>query len=511
MRTCAACATSTDESGRFCPECGAALIAAAAASAAETTGSLVGFTVDGFEILAVLGGGSFGTVYRARQVGLDRPVALKVPTHEIAVDPIQARRFAREARSAARVHHPGVVAIYAVGEIADGRPYLAMQLIDGEPLDRILEAGPIPARRALRIARAIASALSETHAVDVVHRDLKPSNIMWRCDRNGDDRITLVDFGIAVCKPGNADATRLTAGGLIGTPHYMSPEQAHGEVVDARADLYALGCVLFELVTGNPPFDGSGFEVLLAHLGRPAPAPSDLNPDVPEVVDRVCARLLAKKPDERPASADVLVKMLDAALAELDGTRTPDPSEAPAPVRRRTLRTKRDLPDGTEVPKRRRVRRLLLGAGAIALAITAGGFAAYGLSDHRDAEASAEPTDTPNGPVDGSGGHRRTLVAFSNDGELVLHALVPDPIPAGREIRPHLEVLNKLGQPVVASQIVATITDDHGVAKGLSAPTHGRERGHYTFTYAFPQPGTYVVRVFPPSIDSSFELTLRVE
>src|SRR5690606_30898740 len=129
----------------------------------------------------------------------------------------------REARSAARVTHPGVVGIYAVGELPDGRPYLAMEYVDGQPLDKILADGPIPAVRALEIVRAVASALSETHAADVVHRDLKPTNIMWRLDRNGDDRITLVDFGIAVCKPGNADATRLTADGLIGTPHYMSP------------------------------------------------------------------------------------------------------------------------------------------------------------------------------------------------------------------------------------------------------------------------------------------------
>ena len=114
---------------------------------------------------------------------------------------------------------------------------------------------------------------------------------MWRRDRNGDDRITLVDFGIAVCKPGNADATRLTSGGLIGTPHYMSPEQAQGEVVDARADLYALGCLLFELVTGTPPFEGSGFEVLLAHLGPPAAAAErEATPSVPECVDRARAR-----------------------------------------------------------------------------------------------------------------------------------------------------------------------------------------------------------------------------
>src|SRR5262249_17120512 len=153
----------------------------------------------------------------------------------------------------------------------------------------------------------------------VVHRDLKPTNIMWRRDRSGDDRITIVDFGIAVCKPGNADATRLTAGGLIGTPHYMSPEQAHGEQVDARADLYALGCLLYGLVTGTTPSEGSGFEVLLAHLGRPAPLRSEKNANVPEAIDRLCAALMCKNRDERPQHADHVVALIDEALAELGG------------------------------------------------------------------------------------------------------------------------------------------------------------------------------------------------
>jgi serine/threonine-protein kinase len=161
VRTCETCATTTDETGQFCPACGAALRAAESAAA-----SLIGTTIDGFEI---------------------------------AADPVMAKRFAREARSAARVQHPGVVSIYAVGDLPDGRPYLAMEYIDGHPLDSILEAGPIHPVRALEIARLVASALSETHAADVVHRDLKPTNIMWRRDRTGDDRITLVDFGIAVC------------------------------------------------------------------------------------------------------------------------------------------------------------------------------------------------------------------------------------------------------------------------------------------------------------------------
>src|SRR5437868_3253925 len=238
---------------------GAPLLRSSGMQASSTpAGSLVGRTIGDFAIEGVIGGGSFGTVYRGRQLGLDRPVAIKVPTYEIAADPVQARRFAREARAAARIVHPGVVAIYAVGELDDGRPYLAMQLIDGAPLDRILDDGPVPALRALCIARDIASALSETHAAGVIHRDLKPTNIMWRRDRNGDDRITLVDFGIALCKPGSADATRLTSGGLIGTPHYMSPEQAQGEAVDARADIYALGCLLFELLTNTTLYEGSG-------------------------------------------------------------------------------------------------------------------------------------------------------------------------------------------------------------------------------------------------------------
>jgi serine/threonine protein kinase len=300
-----------------------------------------------------LGGGAFGHVYRGRQLGLDRAVAIKVPTHQIAADPVMAKRFAREARSAAKIQHPGVVAIHAVGELTDGRPYLVMQFVEGEPLDRIFADGALPPARAVRIVRALASALSETHAAGVVHRDLKPSNVMWRRDRNGDDQLTIVDFGIAASKPGTADASRLTAHGVIGTPHYMSPEQAHGEAVDARADLYALGCLLFELVTGAPPFEGSAFEVLLAHLGKQPPAPSTRNPALPEVIDAMVLHLLAKKPDDRPQTADEVVTLADVALAELATSSADDSRDRPAQPRKKklvrprrpTARTRRELPD----------------------------------------------------------------------------------------------------------------------------------------------------------------------
>ena len=482
-----------------------------APTAASLAASLVGKTVDGFAIEAVIGGGSFGTVYRGTQVALERPVALKVPTHEIAADPIMARRFAREARSAARVQHPGVVQIFAVGELPDGRPYLAMQLVDGAPLDRSLESGPLPALRALRIARAIASALGETHAADVVHRDLKPTNIIWRRDRNGDDRITIVDFGIAVAKPGTAEATRLTQGGLIGTPHYMSPEQAHGEQVDARADLYALGCVLFELVTGAPPFDGSAVEVMLAHLGRPAPLPSAVEATVPEAIDRLCAALMQKKPDDRPATADDVVAMIDRSIGELSRGGAPERSLRLPPAKKKTQATRNALPPGTVSIGKKGPARWLVAAGAIAILVAGAGFGAFMVSRERAASADAshdEPVDQPNGPVHTGAGRREV---FRDDGSIILRVLVPDPVEAGAEIRPHLEIKNKLGQPVTADSIVVTITDPNGGAKGLTAHPHGDESGHYDFHYAFPAPGTYVMRVFPPSIDSAFEIPIEVK
>ena len=576
MQQCTASSTVTDEAGRFCPECGAVLVAAddaaislrrvsrpraaaptgtipigsrkqltrppvsghpvnarattapAAQTAAKpavepepvdpaaetrdgstgknTSSSLVGTTVDGFAIEGTLGGGAFGTVYRGRQVGLDRVIAVKVPTYEIAADPIMSKRFAREARSAARVNHPGVVAIHAVGELPDGRPYLAMQMVEGEPLDRILADGPVPVARALRIARQIASALSETHAMEVVHRDLKPTNVMWRKDRNGDDRITLVDFGIAVCKPGNADATRLTAGGLIGTPHYMSPEQAHGEVVDARADLYALGCLLFELVTGTTPFEGSGFEVLLAHLGRPAPRASERNPDVPEAVDDLLQALMAKRPDDRIANADAVVARIDETLDSLD-------SLAPAPVpkrprpKRKTDRTRRDrplpfaatLPSEPVMPPQKIPRARYLALGALAALVVAGAvFAVY-------VRTRPEPPD----PV------TRREVFLDNGTEMRLRLFVPDPLvhSTTRDSRIFLELRNKLGEVEASDEdLIVSVTHPDGKIVSLEARrrSSSANRDQYGFGYRFETPGSYTIQITPSAASTTFATKVDV-
>jgi eukaryotic-like serine/threonine-protein kinase len=490
-------------------------------------GSLVGRVVGDFAIDAAIGGGSFGTVYRGRQLGLDRPVAIKVPTHEIAADPVQARRFAREARAAARIVHPGVVAIYAVGELDDGRPFLAMQLIDGDPLDRIISDGPVPAARALRIARDIASALAETHAAGVVHRDLKPSNVMWRRDRHGDDRITLVDFGIAVCKPGHADATRLTIAGLIGTPHYMSPEQAQGEQVDARADLYALGCLLFELVTATTPFDGSGFEVLLAHLGRLPPPASERNPAVPGSVDQVIARLMAKRPEDRPASADAVVAMLDEAIAALDDRRAepaaegldlpeePDPRDEPGPRQPNPELgpaepgLEADLLDDAASPARPRPARGAL-AALVAVALSGIGFAVYQLHGAVDANADdPAPRGTAPGALVSPTGEPLRLIP-RDDGELIVRTIVPEVIRANLPIQAHVEIKNKLGGRFPARQVVVTVEDPQHRATAQTAAMYGGEAGHYMFRHTFPQPGPYIVRIFPSETESVSTIELDV-
>jgi serine/threonine protein kinase len=519
MRTCMACSTQTDESGRFCPACGAVLAVGAADSVQvavtqpgssaqkSAAASLVGVTVDGFRIESVLGGGAFGGVYRGRQIGLDRIVAIKVPTHEIAADPVMARRFAREARAAARIAHPGVVTIHAVGELPDGRPYIAMELVEGKPLDNILADGPLPPLRALEIVRQVASALSETHASDVVHRDLKPSNIVWRRDRNGDDRITLVDFGIAVCKPGTADATRLTTGGLIGTPHYMSPEQAHGDQVDARADLYALGCILYELLTGDPPFDGSGFEVLLAHLGRPVPKPSEKVPTTPPSVDELVGKMCAKKPDQRVQSADELVSLIDAVLDELEGLRPATPVSTPRRAKRKTAGTIKDKPEPratsyldpepAQTQPIHRWRWLFAGA-VIASVLAVAGFATFNLT-----RASNSDADT--------GGAVQRYEVFRDDGDTRMRLFVPETMKAGRQSRMRLELRNKLGAYIVADQVVVTIEDPQGKATGLIARPRSSDPNQYGFAQKFALPGVYKIRIFPPETQSTFTVDVTVE
>lgn len=258
-----------------------------------------------YRVLGHLGTGGMGVVFEVEDEKLKRPVALKVLRPSLGAG---ARdRFLQEARAAAAIDHENVVTIYEVGE-DEGLAYLAMQRLDGETLESLIKReGKLPADQCLRIGRQIALGLRASHAENLIHRDIKPANI-WLEPTDG--RVKLLDFGLARVLD---DAPQLTESGMIaGTPAYMSPEQARGERVDARSDLFSLGCVLYRLVTGRLPFEGTNALATLRAIEQCDPKPLDeLEPGVPESLAELVMWLLRKDPNERPQSADVVVESLD--------------------------------------------------------------------------------------------------------------------------------------------------------------------------------------------------------
>ena len=263
-----------------------------------TTDTLIDTLFDGrYRILKRIGSGGMADVYLAEDEVLGRRVAIKILNERHARDDQFIERFRREAQSAAALSHPNVVAIYDRGE-AEGTYYIAMELLDGRNLKELIVArGPAPPRIVVEYTRQILAALAYSHRHGIVHRDIKPHNIV--VDRDG--RVKVTDFGIA-----RGGASQMTeAGSIVGTAQYLSPEQARGEPVDARSDLYSLGIVLYELLTGSVPFTGdSPVEIAMKHLSTTPPPPSEVREGVPHELDLVVMRALAKDPDERYASAE---------------------------------------------------------------------------------------------------------------------------------------------------------------------------------------------------------------
>ncbi|MCU0621717.1 MAG: serine/threonine protein kinase, partial [Gemmatimonadales bacterium] len=262
-----------------------------------------------------LGRGGMGVVYLARELNLDRAVALKVLPPDLATSPELRERFLREARTAALLSHPNIVPIHHAAE-AGGFAFFAMGFVDGENLAEHLRArGRMAPAEVVRVLREIAWALAYAHARGVVHRDVKPENVMLE---RGTGRVLVTDFGIAR----DQRVTSLTEQGrVLGSVHYMSPEQATGEPLDGRSDLYALGVIGFQALTGQLPFraDAPG-AVLVMHATRPAPPVREAAPDVPEALARAIDRCLAKAPAERFATGEALA---DALTAALEQDRTP--------------------------------------------------------------------------------------------------------------------------------------------------------------------------------------------
>ncbi len=287
-----------------------------------------------YRIVAKLGEGGMGEVYRAVDLALDRPVAIKLLPPGTAGDSDATERFLREARAASALNHPNIVTVYAV-EQADGRPFIAMELVEGETLRERLARGPVPLRELIEIGLKIADALDAAHAARLVHRDLKPSNVILT--PRGEAK--LLDFGLAKrFRPAGeapSEATRTseltTPGTIIGTVAYMSPEQSRGERLDPRTDLFSLGSVLYEAATGCPAFAGPSTIAVLHEIATRDPdPPSAVRPGIPYSFDLLIARALSKDRDRRYASAAELMEALRTVQAELTGTVSAVPREAAA-------------------------------------------------------------------------------------------------------------------------------------------------------------------------------------
>lgn len=271
----------------------------------------------GHRILGIAGRGGMGVVYRALQLDLDRPVALKLIAPQLAEDTSFRERFVRESRAAASIDHPNVIPIYYTGENDDGTLYIAMRYVEGSDLRTLVRAeGQLESGRAARIVDQVGSALDAAHARGIVHRDVKPANVLL----GANDHAYLTDFGLTKNVTSHTGSTR--DGGWVGTLGYVSPEQIRGGRIDARADVYALGCVMYHALSGGPPYQRETDEATLwAHLHDDPPSLA-VRPGVPEHFDAVLSRALAKDPDERYQSAGDLGR---AALAAAGQAAPPGP------------------------------------------------------------------------------------------------------------------------------------------------------------------------------------------
>jgi WD40 repeat protein len=381
---------------------------------AELAGSLG--RLDHFEVREVIGRGGMGVVLKALDACLQRHVAIKVMDPKVADNPTARQRFCREARAAAAVTHEHVVGIHTVEESDGGVPYLVMQYVEGQSLQEHLDRhGPLPLRDVVRIGMQAALGLAAAHARGLIHRDIKPANILLEA---GTRRVLITDFGLARA----AEDVKLTQTGLVaGTPVFMAPEQARGEPLDHRTDLFSLGSVLYALCTGNPPFDGNTPFMVLRHITDEEPPPiQQANPSVPDWLVDVIARLHAKAPADRFQSAEEVAQVLGHHLARL-GPDTPPP--LPVAVKR---------PSRTGVPVGgRRVPRLWAAAVLASWGLFAGLLLSEAAGTTRVVERlglalrlrpSAEAVAPPRATLSGNAGPVWS-VAFSPDGQTVAMAL----------------------------------------------------------------------------------------
>lgn len=296
MTECTKCHTPLPGGGRFCPNCGAPSGSTSHVCPPEPTDELrerlARVLAGRYDITRLLGRGGMAVVFLAHDLTLERQVAIKVLPPDMAHDQKLIARFQQEAKTAAKLDHPNIIPIYRVENEA-GLVYFVMKYVTGHSLDQLLEQGPVPFDVARRILREAALALGHAHKRGIVHRDVKPANIMMEVD----GRVVLTDFGISKAVEGTSQLTG--TGAIIGTPHYMAPEQAKGLEVDGRADQYALAVVGHQLLTGKQPFDGSSHSILYKHVFEAPPRIFESRADAPMDLCAALDRALAKEPEKR--------------------------------------------------------------------------------------------------------------------------------------------------------------------------------------------------------------------
>ncbi|MFP2964405.1 serine/threonine-protein kinase, partial [Myxococcus sp. 1LA] len=315
---CQRCEAQHEEWGGACPACGGTELLTVAPAVDRMLGRVV---AGRFRILRRLGQGGMGSVYLAEQVGIGQQVAMKFLNSGLSMDPDVARRFLNEAKSYARVAHPNAVTLHDFGQDEEGSLYISMEYVEGDDLKSLLATcGRLALDEAVDLVLQVADVLAYAHARQVIHRDLKPENIMVRQGMRG-WHVKVLDFGIARITDG---ATRLTVqGSVAGTPRYMSPEQAMGLDVDARADVYAVGIVLFELLTGQQPFDGNSVsEIMQKQVHQPMPRLAQVVAELQHpAVDAVIQKATAKRREERYATMEAFASDLVNALPTLTSRR----------------------------------------------------------------------------------------------------------------------------------------------------------------------------------------------
>ena len=312
---------------------GAAAAAVAAEPARPSKDLAPGTKAGEYVIEAKVGEGAMGTVYRAVHPAIGKEVAIKVISPKLLDEPDVVTRFLAEARAVAAIRHPNIVDIFGYSRLPDGRTYLTMEWLEGENLATRLARSPLERDEALDIMRQIARALEAAHAKQIIHRDLKPENV-FLLDVSEDRVVKLLDFGLAKLTDQDAGVGVTREGQILGTPIYMSPEQCRSKGVDHRTDIYALGCLGYQLLAGRPPYDqDNAAELISAHLVTEPPRARSFHKDVPEILDDLLVRMIAKDPAARPTLADVrrAIKAVSARDSSILPSQ-PGPARRSAPI-----------------------------------------------------------------------------------------------------------------------------------------------------------------------------------